>query len=82
MAKRKNGLSEAGERMREKGTVGKYTRRSGGKRKIGKQIKKDLKRGSKASTKTKREANFARMAKRHWKPLRKAARGKKRVSKR
>lgn len=67
--KKKTGLSAAGARMKAKGTVGKYTARAGGKAKIGKQVAKDLKPGSKASAKTRQEANFARMAKRHWKPL-------------
>ena len=67
--KKKTGLSKASERMKEKGTVGKYTARAGGKAKIGKQIAKDLKPGSKASGTAKKEANFARMARRGWKPL-------------
>lgn len=67
--KKKTGLSKASERMKEKGTVGKFTARAGGKKNIGKQISKDLKPGSGASKKAKEEANFARMARRGWKPL-------------
>jgi hypothetical protein len=48
---------------------GKFTARAGGKKNIGSQIKKDLSPGSKASGNAKQEANFARMARRHWKPL-------------
>ena len=61
-------LSDASARMREKGTVGKFTRESGGKKNIGKHARAVLK-SSKASGTEKREANFARMARRHWKPL-------------
>lgn len=67
--KKKTGLSKASARMRQKGTVGLYTKKAGGKKNIGKKIKKDLSKGSKASGKTKKEANFARMARRGWKPL-------------
>ena len=66
---KKSGLSGAAARMKEKGTVGKFTARAGGKGKIGSQIKKDLKPGSKASGTAKKEANFAKMARRGWKPL-------------
>ncbi|MDE2097365.1 MAG: hypothetical protein KGL39_08990 [Patescibacteria group bacterium] len=70
-AAKPTGLSKASERMKEEGTVGKFTDRAGGKAKIGKQIAKDLKPGSKASATAKKEANFARMARRGWKPLKK-----------
>lgn len=73
---KKTGLSKASERMREKGTVGKFTARAGGKKNIGKQISKDLRPGSKASGTAKKEANFARMARRGWKPLAKSAKKK------
>jgi hypothetical protein len=49
---------------------GKFTARAAGHgNSMGKQIGEDLKSGSKASPAAKKEANFARMAKRHWKPL-------------
>ena len=48
---------------------GKYTAHAGGHKNIGKQIKKDLSEGSHASGTVKKEANFARMARRHFKPL-------------
>ena len=48
---------------------GKYTARAGGHKNIGKQISKDLAPGSHASGTAKKEANFARMARRHFKPL-------------
>lgn len=69
MKKRTKGLSEASARMKRKGTVGLFTRKAGGKKNIGKKIASTLKPGSNASTKTKREANFAKMARRGWKPL-------------
>lgn len=61
-------LSDAGKRMREKGTVGKFTRESGGKKNIGKHARAVLK-NPRAGKVQKQEANFARMARRHWKPL-------------
>ena len=48
---------------------GKFTKAAGGKKKIGSKIKSVLKSGSKASGTLKKEANFARMARRHWLPL-------------
>ena len=48
---------------------GKFTRAAGGKSKIGAKIKSVLKKGSKASGTLKKEANFARMARRHFMPL-------------
>ena len=48
---------------------GKFTKAAGGKGKIGSKIKSVLKKGSKASGKLKKEANFARMARRHFMPL-------------
>jgi hypothetical protein len=52
-------LQKARERMEEKGTVGKF----------GKATKKKVAAGMKAGGVREKEANFARMAKRHWKPL-------------
>lgn len=48
---------------------GKYTARAGGKGKIGAQIQSDLAPGSTASGLSKKRANFARMARRGFKPL-------------
>lgn len=49
---------------------GKYTARAkSAGHSMGEQIGKDLKEGSHASGTAKKEANFARMARRHWKPL-------------
>jgi hypothetical protein len=49
---------------------GKFTARAAGRgNSMGEQIHADLKEGSKASGTAKKEANFARMAKRHWRPL-------------
>ena len=50
---------------------GKFTRAAGGKGKIGSKIKSVLKSGSRASGTLKKEANFARMARRHWMPIKK-----------
>ena len=50
---------------------GKFTRAAGGKSKIGSKIKSVLKSDSHASGTLKKEANFARMARRHWMPIRK-----------
>ena len=63
-----NWLSKAREGMERKGTVGKFTRASGGKKNIGKHARAVL-GSSTASGTEKKEANFARMARRHWKPL-------------
>jgi hypothetical protein len=52
--------------MRAKGTVGKFTRRAKSQgHSIGKQAQADLHKGGVLGE----EANFARMARRHWKPL-------------
>lgn len=62
-------LSEARERMEEKGTVGAFTKsahRAG--ESMGKHVQKEL--HSKSATQRKR-ANFARMARRGFKPLKK-----------
>lgn len=59
-------LSDAGKRMREKGTVGKFTRRAKSQgHSVGQQAKADLHKGGTLG----KEANFARMARRHFKPL-------------
>jgi hypothetical protein len=50
---------------------GKYTARAKASgRSVSAQASHDLAKGSKASKKQKARANFARMAKRHFKPLR------------
>lgn len=61
-------LSEAGERMREKGTVGLFTKKA---KSAGKSVGEYAKEKAGASGKLGKEANFAKMAKRHWKPLKK-----------
>ena len=67
-------LSEAGERMREKGTVGLFTKKA---HKAGKSVGAYAKEESHSSNpKLAKEANFAKMAKRHWKPLGKKDGGK------
>jgi hypothetical protein len=52
--------------MREKGTVGLFTRKA---HKAGKSVGSYAKEKSHAGGKLGKEANFAKMAKRHWKPL-------------
>jgi hypothetical protein len=47
---------------------GKFTRAAGGRGRIGSKIKSVLAKGSKASGTLKKEANFARMARRGWAP--------------
>ena len=59
-------LSEAGERMREKGTVGKFTAKA---KAAGVPSGKFAKEKAHAGGTLGKEANFAKMAKRHWKPL-------------
>ncbi|MBU6231669.1 hypothetical protein KGP36_03290 [Patescibacteria group bacterium] len=62
-------LQAARERMERKGTVGKFTRRA---KKSGRSVGSEAQHvlhSSSASGTEKKEANFARMAKRHWKPL-------------
>ncbi len=59
-------LSEAGERMREKGTVGLFTKKAHA---AGKSVGAYAKEKAHAGGKLGKEANFARMAKRHFKPL-------------
>lgn len=48
---------------------GKFTKAAGGKKRIGAKIKSVLSKDSDASGTLKKEANFARMARRHWMPL-------------
>ncbi len=63
-------LSEAGERMRQKGTVGLFTKKAHAAGKsVGEMAKSKLHAGGKLG----KEANFARMAQRHFKPLGKKA---------
>lgn len=52
--------------MEEKGTVGKFTRMA---HKAGKSVGQLAKSKLHAGGTIGKEANFARMAKRHWKPL-------------
>lgn len=59
-------LSDAGKRMREKGTVGKFTREA---KAHGESTQEFAKKESHAGGKLGKEANFAKMAGRHWKPL-------------
>ena len=59
-------LSEAGERMRKKGTVGLFTKKAHA---AGKSVGEFASEKSHAGGKLGKEANFAKMARRHWKPL-------------
>lgn len=52
--------------MREKGTVGLFTKKAHA---AGKSVGAFAKEKSGAGGKLGKEANFAKMAKRHWKPL-------------
>lgn len=62
-------LSKAGERMKEKGTVGLFTRASKRAHEgIGEHARKVLSSKTASGTQ-KKEANFARMSRRGWKPL-------------
>ena len=66
----REGSSEGSGIHIKKENRGKYTARAkGAGNSLGKQISKDLSKGSHASGKAKKEANFARMARRHFKPL-------------
>ena len=59
-------LSDAGKRMREKGTVGLFTKKAHA---AGKSVGSYAKEKAHAGGTLGKEANFARMAKRHFKPL-------------
>ena len=59
-------LSDAGERMREKGTVGLFTKKA---KAAGKPSGEFANEKAHAGGTLGKEANFAKMAKRHWKPL-------------
>jgi hypothetical protein len=63
-------LSDASERMREKGTVGLFTKKA---KAAGKSVGEFASEKSGSGGKLGKEANFAKMAKRHWKPLAKKA---------
>jgi hypothetical protein len=65
MAK-KGGLTEARERMEKKGTVGLFTKKAHA---AGKSTQAYASEKAHAGGKLGKEANFARMAKRHFKPL-------------
>ena len=66
-------LSEAGERMREKGTVGLFTKKAHA---AGESVGKYATEKAHAGGKLGKEANFAKMAKRGWKPLKGKSGGK------
>ena len=59
-------LSDAGKRMREKGTVGLFTKKAHA---AGKSVGEFAKEKAHSGGKLGKEANFARMAQRHFKPL-------------
>ena len=59
-------LSEAGDRMRAKGTVGLFTKKA---KAAGESVSSFAKAKAGAGGKLGKEANFARMAQRHFKPL-------------
>lgn len=59
-------LSEAGKKMREHGTVGLFTKKAHA---AGKSVGEYAKEKAHAGGKLGKEANFAKMAKRHFKPL-------------
>lgn len=59
-------LSDAGKRMKEKGTVGKFSAKAKSAGMSTQSLaRKDAHKGGKLG----KEANFAKMAGRHWKPL-------------
>ena len=63
-------LSEASERMRKKGTVGLFTKKA---HSAGESVGEFARKKAHAGGTLGKEANFAKMAKRHWKPLSKKA---------
>ena len=59
-------LSDASKRMEEKGTKGKFTRDA---KAHGESVQGFAKKKAHAGGELGKEANFAKMAGRHWKPL-------------
>jgi len=64
------GLTKARESMERRGTVGLFTKKAHA---AGKSVQGFAEEKAHAGGKLGKEANFARMAKRHWKPLHKGA---------